>query len=114
MKAYIVQDRWDPLFATVVFAETAGKARAIARNTDACEDLDFIDISACRVPSLDLCYKGKEEMDWNDPEDRLDMVKLAGFECSREIWDPDCEPCPAKEWCGRYERDHDDENRCPY
>lgn len=103
MKAYIVKDRWDPLFATVVFAETAGKARAIARNTDACEDLDFIDISACRVPSLDLCYKGKEEMDWNDPEDRLNMVKLAGFECSREIGDPDCEPCPAKEWCGRYE-----------
>jgi len=114
MKAYIVQDRWDPLFATVVFAETAGKARAIARNTDACEDLDFIDISARRAPSLDLCYKGKEEMDWNDPEDRLDMVKLAGFECSREIWDPDCEPCPAKEWCVRYERDNDDENRCPY
>lgn len=114
MKAYIVQDRWDPLFATVVFAETAGKARAIARNTDACEDLDFIDISARRAPSLDLCYKGKEEMDWNDPEDRLDMVKLAGFECSGEIWDPDCEPCPAKGWCGRYERDHDDENRCPY
>ena len=114
MKAYIVEDRTDPLFATVVFAETAGKARAIARNTDACEDIDFIDISARRAPSLDLCYKGKEEMDWNDPEDRLDMVKLAGFECSREIWDPDCEPCPAKEWCGRYERDNDDEYRCPY
>lgn len=114
MKAYIVQDRWDPLFATVVFAETAGKARAIARNTAACEDLDFIDIRACRVPSLDLCYKGKPEMDWYDTEDLIAMVKLAGFECSREWDDPDCEPCPAKEWCGRYERDHDDENRCPY
>lgn len=108
MKAYIVNDRADPLFSTVVFAETAGKARAIARNTDACEDLDFIDIRAVRAPALDHSYKGKEEMDWYDPEDRLAMVKIAGFECSREIGDPDCEPCPAKEWCGRYESDQED------
>lgn len=114
MKAYIVSDRTDPLFSTVVFAETAGKARAIARNTDACEDLDFIDIRAVRAPSLDSCYKGKLEMDWYDDEDRIAMVKLADFECSSEYYDPECEPCPAKEWCGRYERDHDEETPFSY
>lgn len=107
MKAYIVSDRCDPLFSTVVFAETAGKARAIAQGTDACEDLDFIDIRATRVRSLDSYYKGESEMNWYDPEDRVAMVRFANFECSRECDDPNCEPCPAKEWCGRYESDHD-------
>lgn len=64
MKAYTVKDRFDPLFSTVVFAETAGKARAIARYTDACEGLDFIDIRAKRVPAMDKFYRGKPEMDW--------------------------------------------------
>ena len=107
MKAYTVQDRWDPMFSTVVFAETAGKARAIAQHTDACEDLDFTDIRAIRVPALDGCYRGKPEMDWYNAEDRIAMVKLADYECSQEVYNPRCEYCPAKEWCGRYERDHE-------
>ena len=114
MKAYTVQYDPDPLFSTVVFAETAGKARAIAQHTDACEDCDFIDIRALRVPVLDPYYKGKPEMDWYDMEDRVAMVKLANYECSREVYDPECDDCPAKEWCGRYESDHDDENPYSY
>ena len=115
MKAYKVQDRRDPLFGTVVFAQTAGKARAIAQHTDTCEDLDFTDIRATRVPALDGCYRGKPEMDWwYDKEDREAMVRLANFCCSYEIDDPECDDCTAKEWCERYERDHDDNYRFPY
>ena len=37
MKAWIAREK-DSFMATVVFAETRGKARAIAQYTDACED----------------------------------------------------------------------------
>lgn len=105
MKAYIVSEKnGDTGFSTVVFAETPGKARVIAQGTDACEDLDFIDIRATRIPVLDSYYRGWDEMNWNVEEDRVAMVKLAGFSCSYEIDHPICDPCPAKEWCERYER----------
>lgn len=100
MKAYIVQGTE---YSTVVFAETPGKARALAQKTDACEDLEFIDIRATRMPALDRCYRGRDEIDWSDPDDRVAMVKHADFQCSYEIDHPECEPCPAKEWCDRYE-----------
>ena len=43
MKAWRVRKE-GRFWATVVFAETRGKARAIARHTDACEDCDFCDM----------------------------------------------------------------------
>ena len=52
MKAYLVKDK-DELSATVVFAETAGKARALAMSTECCEDVDFCDIQVRRRPQLD-------------------------------------------------------------
>ena len=105
MKAYTVEDRYNPLFSTVVFAETRGKAKVIAQHTDACEDLDFVDIRAVRRPALDVFYKGKSEMDWFDEEDRMAMVRYGNYECSYEIDkdDLECDSCFAKEWCGRYE-----------
>ena len=107
MKAYTVQDRVDPLFSTVVFAETAGKARAIAQHTYVCEDLNFTDIRVLRLPALDKFYRGKSEMDWDNMEDRIVMVKFANYECSSEIDNPECEVCHAKVWCGRYGREHE-------
>lgn len=108
MKAYTVEDRYDPLFCTVVFAETRGKAKVIAQHTDACEDLDFTDIRAVRIPIFDKFYKGKSEMDWNDCEDRMILVRYGNYECSYEIDDVylECDSCSAKEWCDRYERMH--------
>lgn len=108
MKAYMVQEKNDSRgFSTVVFAETPGKARQIAQTTDACEYLEFTDIRAIRVPELDSFYRGWDEMNWNVDEDRIAMVKHAGFHCSYEIDHPICEHCPAKEWCDRYESMHD-------
>lgn len=104
LKAYIVEEKnGDTGFATVVFAETPGKARQLAQSTDACEDIDFIDIRAIRAPALDECYRGRDEMNWCVDEDLVAMVRLAGFSCSYEIDHPICDPCPAKEWCKRYE-----------
>ena len=106
MKAYIVNDEKSECdFSTVVFAETAGRARAIAIHTNACEDAEFTDISARRIPALDKYYRGQIEMDWCDAEDRIALVKEAGFHCSYEIDSPQCDDCPARKWCDRYEEE---------
>lgn len=111
MKAYSATDKNEWMFSTVVFAETAGKARAIAQQTDACEDVDFTDIYVKRIPALDRFYRGKQEMDWYDPDDRAAMVRYGNFECSREIdvSEEKCSKCSAAEWCGRYEGIKEDE-----
>lgn len=70
MKAWLVREKGE-FCATVVFAETRGKAKALAQSTDACEDLAFCDIEAYRRPSLDKYYvTGKREMYWFNAEDR--------------------------------------------
>lgn len=102
MKAWLVREK-DSEYATVVFAETRGKARSLAMATDACEDADFCDIEVSRKPSMDKYYKkGKKEMDWYDDADRLALVKECGFRCV-DIDIEDCEDCPAKEFCEIYE-----------
>jgi len=106
MKAYVIHDLKDYAdCSTVVFAETSGKAKAIAICTEAFEGCEFTEISARRVPALDKHYRGKKEMDWFDPDDRVAMVKEANFTCSYEfdIKDMRCESCPAKQWCERRE-----------
>ena len=104
MKAWIVKDK-DEYCATVVFAETRGKARAAAMLTDTCEDVNFCDIEVRRRPQLDKYYvEGKREMDWFNSRDRIALVKDAGFYCGNEYWKPeDCQECPAKEWCDKYQ-----------
>jgi len=97
MKAYVCRDKLESFYSTVVFAETAGKARSRAMWTDACEDVEFVNITARRVPELDSCYKGYSEMDWDDDEDRRALVAL-GWKC----WEPsewECESCCAKDIC---------------
>ena len=99
MKAYSVRDK-DSFYSAVVFAESVGKAKAIAIHTDACEDSYYTDIRAIRIPALDKYYCGKTEMDWYDDNDRIALVKEVGFSCSPEYWEPeDCERCPAKQYC---------------
>ena len=104
MKAWIVRAK-DEFYATVVFAETRGKARALAMHTEACEDVDFIDIEVRRKPQMDKYYKdGKKEMDWFNSKDRVALVRDSNFRCSDEAFDiENCEYCPAKEYCYYYE-----------
>lgn len=102
MKAWLVREK-DQFCATVVFAETRGKARSMALATDCCEDAKFTDIEVHRQPQIDKYYKdGKYEMNWNNPNDRLVLVKECGFYCSDDYRD-DCENCSAKEYCEDYQ-----------
>ena len=109
LKAWLVREK-DEFAATVVFAETRGKAKAIARHTDACEDVPYTSIDATRIPVADKYYrKGKVELDWNDPADRIVLVKDCGFQCDYDAFDlEDCAACPAKEHCDLYINRMDD------
>lgn len=107
MKAYIASDRnGDSGYSIVVFAETAGQAKAYARNSETFDSFEFTEMRVNRCKALDGYYRGKREMDWLDDDDRVAMVRYANFECSCEVWHTDCEreECPAQPWCGRYER----------
>lgn len=103
MKAWLVREK-DEFGATVVFAGTRGKARAMALYTECCEDADFCNIEVYRQPQMDKYYtNGKKEMDWGYSQDRIALVKDCGFYCSDDCFDIyDCEICPAKEYCDRY------------
>lgn len=104
MKAYKIYDKTDCYYSAVVFAETPGKARAAASCADGFEDVPFTDIGVRRIPSLDECYRGYSYMDWLDDQDRIDLVKRAGFSCA-----PDCDcdgtVCPAHKFCDRFLED---------
>lgn len=103
MKAWVVREK-NEFCAAVVFAETRGKAKVLARCTDACEDVHFLDIEVCRMPQADKYYKdGKRELDWFNPEDRLVLVKECGFMCDFDAFQRnDCTVCSAKAYCDRY------------
>lgn len=100
MKAWIVREK-DEFCATVVFAETRGKARALALYTETCECADFINIEVRRMKEADKYYKpGKTELCWFNAEDRIAMVKDCGFTCDSDAHcAEECADCPAKEFC---------------
>jgi hypothetical protein len=106
MKAWIVKER-DECACEVVFADTRGKARALARHTDTLSETDFTDIEVRREPNADKYYKdGKWCMDWENPEDRIALVKDCGFSCDPDYFDLEyCADCVAKDYCDMY-KDH--------
>ena len=109
MKAWLVREK-DEFCATVVFAETRGKAKVLAKYTDACEDCAFVDIEVRRVPQVDKYYEdGKTELDWCNPQDRLILVKELDFSCESVEMEK-CEECSAKEYCISYSEEKDWEN----
>lgn len=104
MKAWLVREK-DEFCATVVFAETRGKARALALHTEACEDADWLDIDVYRRPNLDKYYvDGKREMNWFNKNDRIALVRDGGFVCDPDYWEfEDCEVCSASDYCDKYQ-----------
>ena len=101
-KAYCARPKWGDC-STVVFAESRGKAKSIAMSTKACEDVNFLNLEVYRLPNMDKYYKpDKSEMDWLDPEDRIALVKDAGFRCEYVELE-ECKQCPAREYCSEYE-----------
>ena len=107
MKAYKVYDRNAySEFVVIAFAETRGKAIVNALGTDEFPygDWDYTEMRAKRCPELDKYYRGAYRMDWDDPGDRLAMIKEAGFYCDEDSFDPDeCEKCAGKEYCSQYD-----------
>jgi len=90
---------------SVVFAETQGKAKTIAMNCDVAYGEPFTSIRAVRIPELDGEYRGYDEMNWNDDDDRLAMVTLAKIECEYPV-DWECETCVARSDCNAYFQAH--------
>lgn len=101
MKAWKVNAK-DEFCSTVVFAETRGKAKSLALNTDCCEDTDFIDIEVKRFPEADKMYNGRKEMNWENQNDRLFLVKECNWRCE-DVEFEDCKKCIAKDYCSEYE-----------
>lgn len=98
MKAWLAKETVN-FRATVVFAETRGKAKSAALITDCCEGANFCDIEVRRVPQMDKYYvEGKTKMDWSVPKDRVALVKECSFCCRHPIAE-DCKGCSAKEFC---------------
>jgi hypothetical protein len=103
MKAWLVREK-NEFCAEIVFAETRGKARSLALRGECCENAVFTDIEVHRQPQADKYYKeGKRRLDWENPKDRIALVKDCGFVCDYDAFDiGDCENCSAKEYCDRY------------
>ena len=107
MKAWHVTDReGNSDYTVIVFAETRGKAIALAIGTDEFPKYDwsFTELFARREPSLDGAYRGAWRMEWDNDSDRQAMVQWGGYYCNEDAFDPDdCKTCSGKEYCSRYE-----------
>lgn len=109
MKAYSVSDAYGNVgIAYVIFAETRGKAIRYA--LDHCDGefdwYEWTEMRALREPALDQFYRGMPMMDWCNMDDRVAMVRYAGFHCSEEVMVTvdKCQHCPAHFWCDRFDR----------
>lgn len=100
MKAY---KAWDARSyeegTTVVFAENAKEAKRIASFSEQLQDADWIDIRVNRFPKMDKHYRGIDEIDWNNADDRKALVEL-GWTCIETSYE--CEYCVCKSICSRY------------
>lgn len=98
MKAYKITS--DDGYSIVVFAESRGKAASIAKSDECFCDYDFTEIRPYRVPQLDKYFRGISKMDWDNPQDRIDLCK-DGWRCFEpEEWE--CQDCPAQRYCNYY------------
>ena len=51
--------------------------------------------------AMDVLIRGG---DWDDPNDRLAMVRDGGYYCNEDAFYPDdCAECSGKDYCSRYE-----------
>lgn len=110
LKAYNVFEKDGDLGNVIVFAPKASKANYIAYTYfySCCDHYydsyyDFIKSTLVRrVKELDASYRGHNVMNWDDPQDRFDLVRKLGWYCLDET-DLDCDICPASKFCNRYE-----------
>ena len=113
MKAYKAWDEkaFDPC-STIIFAENIKEAKKIAMATDTCEEANFIDIRVKRCKEADCLYKGSSEIDWDDEETRIALVRDFGWSCYDTSFE--CEKCAARQYCSWFEeeRRQEDAEKC--
>lgn len=104
MKAYMatVKDLESEYGTLVAFARTPGKAIGIALASGQFDGWRWTDLRIHRCKELDDSYRGKDQMDWYNDQDRIDMVSKAGFFCT-EVRISECEKCAAKDFCDWYQ-----------
>lgn len=105
MKAWGARDEKSEEYeCTCVYAETRGKAHALALRTDCCEGAEWNDVRVWRMPEMDKYYRGCSEADWYNSADRIALVSECGWSCNPEYLErDDCMICPANLWCGNYQ-----------
>lgn len=102
MKAWKANVDWENC-SVIVFAETRGEARQMALSllNEWYTDCRFIDVKVRRVPQADSLWLNRDYMLWDNPEDRLFLVKELGWYCEYPEYEI-CEDCIAKEYCDYY------------
>lgn len=101
MRAYVITEEIEGA-SLVVFAETRGKAAGQAMRNELFEDYEYTKIKPYRAPLFDKYYRGQPQMDWDNKDERIALVK-AGWYCIGYHPEP-CEDCPAKKYCIRMEK----------
>lgn len=97
MYAYKVLDK-DYYYSVVVFAESPSKAKSYALGLGEFCGSNYIDLRAERIKPLDKYYKpDKKYLDWYIDEDRLALVKDAGYRCEDPSFE--CKGCIARKYC---------------
>ena len=93
----------------IVFADTIGKAKSYFMKRDTVGYFNFCNVRPHRIKKLDyLDRPNGYVMNFLKDEDRLPMVRDAGFYCN-EVDRQLCEECCAKEWCSAYEEVEEEE-----
>ena len=112
MKAWKVDTNDCDYGATIVFAETSGKAKAVAfAMCSQFDGLNFTELRARRYKDLDQYYKGEAYPDaWNDDELKLVLVRDHAWFCIDGI-DNYCDDCIAKEYCLQWEGIEEEEEK---
>ena len=103
MKAYAVRTDYSE-GSGIVFAESHNQAKVLALCTDACEDAQYIDIRAKRIPELDGMENCEpKDNPWLNEDVRMILVKEYGWGCVEPGVYEDCNKCCAKQYCHWHE-----------
>ena len=103
MKAWRACNINDDEYATVVYADTATRAKAVVMADDYFWDCEYIYIRVNRIKSMDDLYDHEYVMNWDKDADRLALVK-EGWRCD-DFFRDDCKACIGKEYCSEWDPD---------
>ena len=90
----------------VVFADTRGKAKSYFMALETFDAYRYCELRPYRQKKLDHLHRPNGYvMDWCKDEDRLPMVRDAGFSCI-DVDREDCKECCARKWCEVYKEEN--------